>query len=761
MSLSSGTRLDPYEIFASIGARGMGEGYVALSLARLHGTAKRKDGRISVPICYAVSSGRIESFKRYAPLCWDSARLLRELRRRDMKSTGTRLRTSLKATSSPALLLSLCGFGYGQVVTVPGTADIHLAGQPYGTVLWGWDEDPDSVPENSPSKVEVAAGAKITITATGLTCNCPGCCATSPDGGQGEGIVSGGAHFGLSSLDNFPINSLVGVFLGPGIPDVAATPPALNQPQGFTSAAPLLQQVFFIGAGPRTLIVPAGATCLYLGSADSPGTNANNSGAFTVSAQSTGTFTGAFTATGNMTTPRDQHTATLLPSGRVLIAGGEASTALGTPPTPLASAELYDPSTGTFSPTGNMTTTRRLHTATLLADGRVLIAGGRGSGNDTLASAELYDPLTGTFSATGAMTTARLFHTATLLNDGRVLMTGGVGPASTGPVVANAELYDPSAGAFTPTGAYAGAGICDFCPPATLLTDGKTLFTWQQPAQLYDPATGAFSRTGAMIDPDHSTATLLENGTVLFTGGESVGRSSSAELYDPATGTFTSTANMRSRRVWQTATLLPGGMALVAGGETDACTANFCMFAGSVASAELYDPSTGTFAATADMTARREVHQATLLNDGRVLITGGVYYGGIGIFFGSLSSAELYVPPVLVPTPVLLSVSGDGRGQGAILHADTHQVVSSNNPTAAGEALEMYLTGLADGSKIPPQVAIGGRMAEVLFFGKAPGFADLNQVNVRVPIGVSPGLAVTVRLKYLDRPSNEVTIGVR
>jgi hypothetical protein len=326
----------------------------------------------------------------------------------------------------------------------------------------------------------------------------------------------------------------------------------------------------------------------------------------------------------------------------------------------------------------------------LLADGRVLIAGGRGSG-DPLTSAELYDPSSGTFNATGAMNTARVFHTATLLNDGRVLMTGGEASPGPRPELAHAELYDPLTGTFTPTGAYVGTeGYCD-CTPATLLTDGKTLFTWQQPAQLYDPLAGTFSRTGAMIEPDHTTTTLLMDGTVLFTGGESdFGRSSSAELYDPVSGTFNSTHNMGSRRVFHTATLLPNGTVLVAGGETDACSGNGCFFAGSVASAELYDPSAGTFAPTGDMTEPRELQQATLLNDGRVLITGGEHYGGIGIFFGSLSSAELYVPHVLVPVQVVTDLRFDSA---VVPPGASYSVNISGSGLTAGTLFDVRFTG--------------------------------------------------------------------
>jgi hypothetical protein len=448
--------------------------------------------------------------------------------------------------------------------------------------------------------------------------------------------------------------------------------------------------------------------------------------------------TGTFTPTGNMNTPRSGHTATLLPDGRVLISGGGSPT-----------LELYDPSTGTFTATGAMTASKGVGSATLLPDGRVLLIEG--------GNAELYDPSTGSVTATGSMTDGS-GRAATLLTNGKVLISG----------LFNPELYDPSTGMFTIAGPYANVYTHDdgFQTTATLLPSGEVLFAADvqyvrnYSAELYDSTTKTFRLTGMMVSfLLGRTTTLLVNGKVLRAGGaDDFGRYQKAEQYDPATGKFTATGDMIMRRDSHAAVLLPDGTVLITGGGGQS---NDGPSLGSLAIAELYDSSTGTFTATGSMTARRQYHTATALNDGRVLITGGYYSGGIGALYGILSSAEIYTPPVLIPAPALFSMSGDGKGQGAIWHAQTGQIASAANPAAAGEALSMYTTSLVDGSVVPPQVIVSGRLAQVLYFGAAPGYPGYYQVNFLVPDGVSPGPAVPVRLTYIGRSSNQVTISVR
>jgi hypothetical protein len=341
----------------------------------------------------------------------------------------------------------------------------------------------------------------------------------------------------------------------------------------------------------------------------------------------------SFRRTGSMTTPRDSHAATLLRNGKVLVAGGEYAGK-----SVLASAELYDPASGTFTATGSMTEARgRLPTATLLADGRVLIVGGFYF--HCLSTAEVYDPVAGTFTATGGLTTPRSFHTATLLSGGKVLITGGEtdSDASASTYLATAELYDPTTGTFSATGSMS---VVRAFHTATLLGDGRVLVTGSDrgdaSAEIYDPATESFTRTGSMTTSRNGlTATLLANGKVLVAGGQpQVGTTflSSAELYDPVTGKFSATANMTTERAGHTATALPSGLVLIIGGTSLKSLAYV------PTTAELYDPENAAFAPTSSLVVPRNAYAATLLSEGDVLIS-----GGSDIITGaSFDSAEIY-----------------------------------------------------------------------------------------------------------------------
>jgi WD40 repeat protein len=302
---------------------------------------------------------------------------------------------------------------------------------------------------------------------------------------------------------------------------------------------------------------------------------------------------GTFSPTGSMSAVRSSETATLLHDGRVLVAGGYNCAAAGADGT-WASAELYDPTTGTFSPTGSMAAPRQQHTATLLADGRVLIVGGlSGPGPATaggailasyrtaetdafLATAEIYDPVTGTFSRTGSMSTPHRGHTATLLQDGRVLVVGNGGESS--PSSRAADLYDPATGRFSKTGPMKTGR---WLHTATLLQDGRVLILGGRSpkdsvytgAEMYDPRSGTFSSVAGMREGrQQHTATLLPDGRVLIAGGYwSDGQKwrvlSSTEMYDPGTGKYTTIGSMGARRSSHTATLLNDGRVLIVGGE--------------------------------------------------------------------------------------------------------------------------------------------------------------------------------------------------
>ncbi len=339
---------------------------------------------------------------------------------------------------------------------------------------------------------------------------------------------------------------------------------------------------------------------------------------------------GTWTLTASMSTARTNHTATLLLNGQVLVAGG----AFGGAPT-LTSAELYSPATGTWTPTGSMTTQRVFQTATLLTNGQVLVAGG---GTNT---AELYNPATGSWTLTGSMKTSRSWATATLLPSGLVLVAGG--QASDGSALSSAELYNPGTGSWARTGSMTTGRKQ---ATATLLTNGQVMAAGggTYTAELYNPATGKWTQTGSMdVGRMDGNATLLPDGDVLETSGISAG-GPFAELYHPATGLWTDAiggltvcTSVQDCRFYSSETLVPTGNVLVAGG-----MAGLASNPATTVSAMLYNPATNAWTATGSMNQDRGQQTATLLPSGQVLVTGGITFHSHRAT--QLASAELYTP---------------------------------------------------------------------------------------------------------------------
>ena len=288
--------------------------------------------------------------------------------------------------------------------------------------------------------------------------------------------------------------------------------------------------------------------------------------------------------TGSLNTARNQHTATLLDDGRVLVTGGFDGTEK------LASCELYNPETGKWSLTASMSEERVLHTAILMDDGRVWVTGGSDSDNHSVIWFELFDPVSETWSEvnyeywknddpTTRMETARLAHCATLMESGKVLVSGGY--------VSGSSIYS------------------------------RTF-------EFYDPDSNVCKADGSHSIYMHDrrychTSTLLEDGRVFVVGGynDTDGYIGACEIFDPAQGTWTETAPMSTGTMWHTADLLDDGRVLISSGKNSVSTfTNTC---------RIYNPSGNSWSATGSMRELRNRVVTTKLPDGRIFAAGNLF----------------------------------------------------------------------------------------------------------------------------------------
>jgi uncharacterized protein (TIGR03437 family) len=436
----------------------------------------------------------------------------------------------------------------------------------------------------------------------------------------GDHLVVGSLAGGLGSLSSLP------------------TPTAANEL--FCDAqAQLAPQQFFPGVYVPTNAERGGNFSAFAGLLVDPITNQPFQGgvippsrlgavyAFRIAAPQAPSAGRLWSNTGPMSVPRAGAVAVRLPSGKVLVCGGGATTNL---------VEIYDPATGVFTTRPGIYSHGSGTSATLLNDGRVLIAGGAGAAT----GAELYDPIADKLQSTGALNGARFAHTATLLSDGRVLMTGGsIGLAPPFTPINSSEIYDPASGKFQTTEPLT---VPRSGHTAVALADGRVLvfggLTTQllNSAELFDPKTGKSTSTSPMqVGRQYAFGILLPNGKVVVGGGSG---DATAELYDPVSSTFSFTGVMRASRIVQGSALLSSGLVLITGGQD---SLGFILN-----SSELYNPATGLFSDTAPMSAPRQHPSYVELLDGRVLVAGGLttFSGGSALPF--LNSAEIYTPVV-------------------------------------------------------------------------------------------------------------------
>lgn len=444
-----------------------------------------------------------------------------------------------------------------------------------------------------------------------------------------------------------------------------------------------------------------------------------------------------FQSTGGLSTARYGHTAILLENGKVLVAGGYNDNGIGAPQNaelfdpilrgwltitgpqlsgtnlkaiPLrdgrvfftdgSSTTIYDPETDTRTPHLPLSIPRRNHTATLMANGRILLAGGSSGSGPSAQRAEIYDPPTQTTTPTGTLANERENHTATLLDDGRVLVAGGYSSYNAPYYFGSAEIFNPTTGSWTPA------------------------------------ASMAFSRR-------YHTATKLHDGRVLVAGGAG-GNGSTAEIYDPATNGWTSTGQLTNAREQAAATLLPNGALLLVGG-VQSMGAYLHL-----KSAEIFDPARGYWTPTASLETPRRNHTSTLLQDGRVLITGGYRRDDSGDFSSveTLAGTEIYDSTNLSTkaregtTATRKGVFYDPEGNQTVVLAASLGTISRNDGDGTWEWTGVAGDGPSAHSIIITASDIHGGATQTSFTLEIANSAP--EVLISAPIAASPGIALPI-----------------
>ena len=341
---------------------------------------------------------------------------------------------------------------------------------------------------------------------------------------------------------------------------------------------------------------------------------------------------------GEMNHSRFDHSATLLPDGRVLVVGGMDATF-----TPLRTAEMFDPETNEWTNTNEMRQARTEHSAALLKDGRVMVTGGLNENLETIGATEIFDPDTGEWSEYESMRTVRRGHFTLLLHDGRVAVVGGIGQTLGGlGILANmvavgallsTEIYDPETDKWSQAkdmreGHSGGLAV--------VLKDGRVLIAggYNQgealaSSEVFDPITNEWMRTDTMARKTFAnTGTVLDDGSVLFTGGFGMSRAKGgitpgSEVFDPITNEWRRAPDTIHGRMGHTTTLLPDGRVITIGGS---------IASGPVNTGEFMDPETWTWATISPMSIERSGHTATLLHDGRILVAGGALQTTVEVY---------------------------------------------------------------------------------------------------------------------------------